>query len=130
DLDHKITYWNKSAERLYGWKAEEAVGCSAEELLYRDARPFHEACRAAIEHGEWVGELLQVDRNGAEIVIEGRWTLVRDANGKKSILAINTDITEHKKLEQQFLRAQRMESIGTLAGGIAHDLNNILAPIS
>src|SRR5690606_37560870 len=67
DLDHKITYWNKSAERLYGWKAEEAVGCSAEELLYRDARPFHEACRADIEHGEWVGELLQVDRNGAEI---------------------------------------------------------------
>ena len=47
----------------------------------------------------------------------------------KSVLAINTDITEKKKIEAQFMRAQRMESIGTLAGGIAHDLNNILAPI-
>jgi len=45
------------------------------------------------------------------------------------VLAIDTDITEKKKVEAQFLRAQRMESIGTLAGGIAHDLNNILTPI-
>jgi nitrogen-specific signal transduction histidine kinase/CheY-like chemotaxis protein len=56
--------------------------------------------------------------------------LVRDDSGKpQAVLAINTDISERKKLEAQFLRAQRMESIGTLAGGIAHDLNNVLAPI-
>ncbi len=55
---------------------------------------------------------------------------MRDNEGKpKSILIINTDITEKKKLEAQFLRAQRMESIGTLAGGIAHDLNNVLTPV-
>jgi nitrogen-specific signal transduction histidine kinase/CheY-like chemotaxis protein len=55
---------------------------------------------------------------------------VRDAQEQpKSILVVNTDITEKKKFEAQFLRAQRMESIGTLAGGIAHDLNNVLAPI-
>jgi nitrogen-specific signal transduction histidine kinase len=47
----------------------------------------------------------------------------------KSILVINTDVTEKKRMESQFLRAQRMESIGTLAGGIAHDLNNVLSPI-
>ncbi len=65
-----------------------------------------------------------------EITIEARWTLIRDNEGQpKSVLAINTDITERKKIEAQFMRAQRMESIGTLAGGIAHDLNNILAPI-
>ena len=64
-----------------------------------------------------------------EITIEARWTLIRDKEGRpKSVLAINTDITEKKKIEAQFMRAQRMESIGTLAGGIAHDLNNILAP--
>src|SRR5574341_2601016 len=58
------------------------------------------------------------------------WTLVRDAEGNpKTILAINTDITEKKRLEAQFLRTQRLESIGTLAGGIAHDLNNVLTPI-
>ncbi|MBD0364183.1 MAG: response regulator, partial [Coleofasciculus sp. C3-bin4] len=56
--------------------------------------------------------------------------LVQDeAKQPKSILVVNTDITEKKQLETQFLRAQRMESIGTLAGGIAHDLNNVLAPI-
>jgi nitrogen-specific signal transduction histidine kinase/CheY-like chemotaxis protein len=57
--------------------------------------------------------------------------LVRDAEGApKTILAINTDVTEKKRLEAQFLRAQRLESIGTLASGIAHDLNNILSPIT
>ena len=69
-------------------------------------------------------------RDKREITIEARWTLIRDnAGNPKSVLAINTDITERKKIEAQFMRAQRMESIGTLAGGIAHDLNNILAPI-
>ena len=52
-----------------------------------------------------------------------------DAGEPRSVLVINTDVTEKKKLEAQFLRAQRMESIGTLAGGIAHDINNILSPI-
>ncbi len=131
DLDHRVAYWNKSAERLYGWTAGEARGLSEEKLLYRDAAAFHEACAQVVLTGEWVGELVQYDRQGRELVIEGRWTLLRDsANQPASILAINTDITEHKKLEQQFLRSQRLESIGTLAGGIAHDLNNVLAPIS
>ena len=84
----------------------------------------------AIEFGEWRGELRQTTKSGEEITVEGRWTLVRDENGQpSSILIINTDITEKKLLEAQFLRAQRMESIGTLAGGIAHDLNNVLSPI-
>ena len=62
--------------------------------------------------------------------MESRWSLLRDDAGQpKAVLAINTDITEKKRLEAQYLRAQRMESIGMLAGGIAHDLNNVLAPI-
>jgi signal transduction histidine kinase len=72
----------------------------------------------------------QTRRDGTDINVESRWTLVRDEEGNpKSILVINTDVTEKKRMESQFLRAQRMESIGTLAGGIAHDLNNILSPI-
>jgi PAS domain S-box-containing protein len=131
DLDHRIRYWNKSSERLYGWTAEEALGRSVEELLYRDTLAYREAFRTVLTTGEWAGELEQLSRDGKSLVIEGRWTLLRDAAEKPlSVLAINTDITEHKKLEHQFLRAQRLESIGTLAGGIAHDLNNVLAPIS
>ncbi|HBJ85741.1 MAG TPA: hybrid sensor histidine kinase/response regulator, partial [Verrucomicrobiales bacterium] len=130
DLDHGITYWNKGAEHLYGWTAEEALGRKASELLYRDISADEKAFETVIRQGEWRGEIQQVNRAGVPILIEARWTLVRDADGRpKSILAINTDITEKKRLEQQYLRVQRMESIGTLAGGIAHDLNNVLAPI-
>ena len=83
-----------------------------------------------ISQGEWHGELQHLTKDRREITVEARWTLIRDNEGHpKSVLAINTDITEKKKIEAQFMRAQRMESIGTLAGGIAHDLNNILAPI-
>jgi len=131
DLDHRITYWNKSAERLYRWKDSEAIGRSARELLYSDPSTFDEATQKLLEEGEWIGELEQKNKAGEPLVVEGRWTLMRDAKGRPaSVLAINTDITERKKLEQQFLRAQRLESIGTLAGGIAHDLNNLLAPIT
>lgn len=130
-LGHRILFWNRGAERIYGWTAEEASGRDARELIYRgDHAQFERAERAVIKKGEWAGELHHVTKDGREIIADCRWTLVRDASGQpKSILSINTNITEQKKLEAQFLRAQRMESIGTLAGGIAHDLNNILAPI-
>ncbi len=130
DLDHHVTFWNKSAERLYGWSQAEALGQSVRELLYEDPLAFDAATRRVFEYGEWIGELAQVSKDRRRLTIEGRWTLVRDEGGQpRGVLAINTDITERKKLEQQFLRAQRMESIGTLAGGIAHDLNNVLGPI-
>ena len=77
-----------------------------------------------------MGELPQVTKAGKPIIVESRWTLVRNSVGQpKAKLIINTDITEKKKLEAQFLRAQRLETLGALAGGIAHDLNNALAPI-
>lgn len=130
DLEHCIRFWNRSAERLYGWTAKEAVGSSVLELLYHEPKAMLAATEAVLTKGEWMGEIEQWTKDGKTIVVEGRWTLVRDDWGHpKTILAINTDITQRKKLEQQFLRSQRMESVGTLAGGIAHDLNNVLAPI-
>jgi PAS domain S-box-containing protein len=129
-LEGKVLFWNMGAERMYGWTAEEAMGQNAGERIYAKTSKFAEANRRAIEQGEWYGELEQVAKDGHELIVEARWTLIRDNKGRpESVLAINTDITERKKIEAQFLRAQRMESIGTLAGGIAHDLNNILAPI-
>src|SRR5215469_5069102 len=131
DLEGQIIYWNHRSERLYGWTSDEAVGKRVRDLLYRtDATQFEDAMRRVLASGEWMGELTQVTKQGKQVMVEGRWTLVQDDTGMpKAILAINTDITEKKKLETQFLRAQRMESIGTLAGGIAHDLNNVLAPV-
>lgn len=131
DLEHCVLFWNKGAERIYGWSAEEAVGKRVHELYLSDnPTAFEQAFSSLMENGEWTGELRQVTKDKKELIVECRWTLVRDEAGEpKSILIINTDVTEKRKIESQFLRAQRMESIGTLASGIAHDLNNILAPI-
>lgn len=137
DLNHNILFWNKGAERIYGWTAEEALGKNVLELLVKErsaqrerSAQFEQARQAVLETGEWSGEIQQLRRDGAEITVESRWTLVRDDQGAPtSILVINTDVTDRKLIESQFLRAQRMESIGTLAGGIAHDLNNVLSPI-
>jgi PAS domain S-box-containing protein len=131
DLDDRLLYWNQGAERIYGWTAEEAIGQHIRELHNKEAdQEFYEAKRLLLEKGEWSGEFQHITKSGKRITIESRWTLMRDTEGRaKSVLVINTDATEKKRLEAQFLRAQRMESIGTLAGGIAHDLNNILSPI-
>jgi PAS domain S-box-containing protein len=131
DLEHRVTYWNRSAERIYGWTAEEMMGESAlERMAMIDPTTLVASVAATIANGDWTGNLRHVRRNSSEVEIEGRWSLLRDDDGRPTaILAINTDITERRKLEAQFFRAQRLESIGTLASGIAHDLNNLLAPI-
>ncbi len=129
-LDHTVTYWNEGAERLYGWTRAEALGRKITELGDVDRGAFEAAHAALLEQGSWIGELKKVNKAGGNIVVFCRWTLLRDEEGRpREILAINTDVTEKKHLEANLLRAQRLESIGALAGGIAHDLNNILAPI-
>ena len=130
NLKHEVLYWNRGAERIYGWTASEARGRRVTDLLLKDTKSFDAAQLELMEKGEWSGEIRQFTRDGREVIVSGRWTLVRDEQGRPtSVLVLNTDITEKKRLENQFLRSQRMESIGTLAGGVAHDLNNILSPI-
>jgi PAS domain S-box-containing protein len=129
-LDGTVAYWNRSAERIHGWTVEESLHQRARELLFNNPDVFDRCHASVMQDSEWVGEIEYKTRDGKHLLMVSRWTLVRDEAGQpRSILAINTDITHQKKMEQQFLRAQRMESIGTLAGGIAHDLNNVLAPI-
>jgi two-component system, cell cycle sensor histidine kinase and response regulator CckA len=128
--DDRITFWNKGAEHLYGWTANEALGKPSGELLYADANERDAPLKVLLSTGEFHGELKQVTKGARDIVVDCRATLIRDPAGEpRSLLLINTDITEQKKLEMQLLRAQRLESIGTLAGGVAHDLNNVLGPI-
>ncbi len=130
-LDNQILFWSQGAETLYGWTASEALRKDAKALLHRDSGPQFEAIQQALaEQDQWRGELRQVAKAGRAIIVDSRWTLMKDEAGNpKSTLVVNTDITEKKQLEAQFLRAQRLESLGVLAGGIAHDLNNILTPI-
>jgi PAS domain S-box-containing protein len=129
--EHGVTYWNASAERLFGWTAAEAIGRDVRPLLFsKDAAPYERAGRELAAHGEWRGELRPVTKSGGVVVVESRWSRVTGAaDGPAQVLLINTDVTEQKKLEAQLLRAQRLESIGTLSGGVAHDLNNVFSPI-
>jgi PAS domain S-box-containing protein len=131
DLQGRILYANPSAQVLYGWSlAEFQQEAVVRQLFAPAASKLEEIRRVVMDKGEWVGQLEQATRTGQQRIVQSRWTLIRDeAAVPKSILLINTDITEQKRLEAQFLRTQRMETIGALAGGMAHDLNNALAPI-
>ena len=130
-LDNHILFWNKGAQKLFGWKADEVIGKNASEVLLGETSNYHQCIQETLlEEDEWQGQLREVTKEGKEVIVESRWTLVHDeADKPTSILIVNTDITEKKNLETQFLRTQRLESIGTLAGGIAHDLNNVFSPI-
>jgi two-component system cell cycle sensor histidine kinase/response regulator CckA len=131
DLNGRIVYWNKSAERILGWAAGEMIGRNVDDELFASIRlEVEEHRRECLKTGNWRGEIRHKTKDGKDVILESKWTLVRDSHeNPKSILVVNTDVSEKKKLELQLLRTQRMESIGTLAGGIAHDLNNVLTPI-
>jgi PAS domain S-box-containing protein len=131
NMDDHILFWNKSAERLYGYSANETLNKKSYELLYSEDQTKLAAIeQSVISNGEWSGEVIQKTKENKQITVHSRQTLVQDKLGfPKSILVLNTDITEKKHHDYQMLRAQRMEGIGTLASGIAHDLNNLLAPI-
>ena len=130
-MDETILYWNKGAERICGWTEAEALGQNALNLVCpMDSKELEETGQQLLERGEWSGQLDITSKEGKTVQLETRWTLLRDENDiPKSKLIIGTDITAKKQLEAQVLRMQRMESIGTLAGGIAHDLNNVFGPI-
>ena len=128
DMEHRITFWNKGAERLYGWTAKETLSKSADDFLPATAQSAGFA--KILETGAWNGELQQLTKAKQSMIVESSWTLVKGDTGKsKCILIINTNVTEQKNYQVQLFRAQRMESLGALAGGIAHDLNNALAPV-
>ena len=129
--DERLLYCNEAAVRLYQYTREElAVLPTTELLVPADIPRFQEARRLLAAGGEWEGELRQRAKDGSIISVQSRWSLVRDSAGfPRARLIINRDISRQKELEGQLRRTQRMESLGTLASGIAHDLNNILSPV-
>ncbi|MFZ9920711.1 MAG: response regulator [Terrimicrobiaceae bacterium] len=131
NLEGSVIYWSMGAERLYGMPSFEVIGRPLPKELGEDSELLDKARRTVLESGEWSGELPNTTNTGTPFLAESRWVLLRDQSGNpQSILVINEDAAESRLLEEERLRAQRQECIGNLAGGIAHDLNNILQPIS
>lgn len=130
-LEGTITKWNASAERVFGHPEAEVLGRNAGELLFREqARSFEEAMSETMAEGEWQQEFRLDRADGSDLILHTSWTLVGDAQGRpQSILLIGTDVTSRRQLEMELQRSQRIEGLGMLAGGVAHDLNNVLSPI-
>lgn len=131
DLNNNISYWNESASRIYDLSKEEVTGREISEVIsLANPEVLRNAKMCTLHRGEWSGELTHINKYGEKSIVESRWNFIKEFSDKsESILIIGTDITERKKLEKQFFHSQRIESIGILAGGIAHEINNILTPI-
>ncbi len=130
DEQRRILCWSQGAAALYGWSVDEALGQQVDLLLFNaENNQFEEALDALKHTNTWTGEHQQVTCSGRELLVQSRWTMVPGTQESDYFLVVNSDITQKKALELHMLRAQRLESLGTLASGIAHDMNNILGPI-
>lgn len=132
DLNDRILFWSKGAEKLYGWSSRHAIGKSFTALLCQQPDPkLTEARETTFQKGAWSGEFIQQTKGNNCISVQSRWSLAYNSEGvPKSILVITSDSTEKKFLEGQSLHKQRLESMTKFAGSIAHDFNNILGPIA
>jgi PAS domain S-box-containing protein len=130
DLGDQVLYWNRAAETLYGWSPEEIRERPVTRIFYLDAAGREEALGQLKDGGAWSGELRQIDRKGSEHLVFCRQRLLRDGAGiPVAVLSFNTDVTADKKRLDRQQRAHHVKSSNLLAGGIAHELNNALAPI-
>jgi two-component system cell cycle sensor histidine kinase/response regulator CckA len=130
NLEGRLTYWNEGAERLFGWPRADVIGRTLADLNLRELDPTIETKLDLIAAGGWSGEREYTTRDGRELHTFTRLTVVRPPGGPPhAVFAIVSDISEKKRLELRLLQAQRLDSLGALASGLAHDLNNVLSPV-
>jgi len=132
DPEGLVIFWNKFAENLYGWTAEEAVGGTIEELTPSPFLRDHSA--EIVERGaageSWTGEFLVQGKSGKSFPALLTTSPVLDEKGRVlGFVRVSIDLTERRNLEEQFRQSQKMDAVGRLAGGIAHDFNNLLTVI-
>ncbi|MEW5802569.1 MAG: PAS domain S-box protein [bacterium] len=139
DMDGYVTSWNKGAERLHGYKEEEALGKHISFIYPEDEQDFfkHHVLTPLLEKGNHEVEVRHRSKTGKDIYVHLSLSVLRDNDGNAiGMIGYSMDITGRKlaeeekgKIQAQFLQAQKMEAIGILAGGVAHDFNNLLTTI-
>jgi PAS domain S-box-containing protein len=139
DLSGVITYWNRGAEVLYGWTAEQAKGKLARELLKTvSSVPRDRIMGELLSSGRWEGELGRAKKDGTQVVVASRWSLQRDARGTPAAaLETDNDITERKRAEEERERLRQLEAdlarinrvsmMGELAASLGHEITQPIA---
>ena len=139
DMDFRITYWNRSAEKLYEWTAEEAQDKITLELLETVFPvPFEQIRAELLSDGRWEGELVRTTKGGTQVVVVSRWSLERDRKGTPlAILETSNDITDRKRAEEERERLRQLEAdlahvnrismLAELATSLSHELKQPIA---
>jgi two-component system cell cycle sensor histidine kinase/response regulator CckA len=132
DEDGLIVFSNAACNAMFGYEGGELLGqhFSIIKSMPQDEgrQSMDELFSYLREKGAWMGEMNSQKKDGEAFITRSRISVL-EMDGVRSFVAVVEDITEKKSMEAQFLRSQRMESVGRLSSGIAHDMNNILTPI-
>lgn len=140
DLNRTVVSINRAMEQLLGWSREELIGQNTYKVLTPAGIALSEERERRIQNGERVPSIFEhefVRKDGGKVLVEGRTRFIKDKMGKPiGFQGIYRDITERKqaeeekqKLQEQLFQARKLEALGTLAGGVAHDFNNILSVV-
>lgn len=132
DLDWNVTRWNNAAEVLFGWSAQEVLGKRVPLVPDSFRAEFRTLLRIAArsERGH-AKESVRHRKDGSPVTVLVAVSVLRDSSAQlNGYIAVITDLTERKSLEDQLRQSQKMEAIGRLAGGVAHDFNNMLTVIT
>ncbi len=133
ELDGTITSWNRGAEAMYGYTADEIVGKNISLLTSKDRPDEIPQILARIRSGERIEhyESVRVTKDGRHLNVSISISPIKDPNGKiVGASAIARDITAQRRAEDHLRQGQKMEAVGRLAGGVAHDFNNILGIVT